>query len=31
LFTTNSPATPFIFTDTNTGNPMRFYQVQIGP
>jgi glucuronoarabinoxylan endo-1,4-beta-xylanase len=31
LFTTNSPSTPFLFMDTNTANPMRFYQVQIGP
>jgi glucuronoarabinoxylan endo-1,4-beta-xylanase len=31
LFTTNSPSPPFLFMDTNTANPMRFYQVQIGP
>jgi O-glycosyl hydrolase len=31
LITTNSPATPFIFTDTNSAVPSRFYQIQIGP
>jgi glucuronoarabinoxylan endo-1,4-beta-xylanase len=31
LFTTNSPAIPFTFTVTNTGNPAEFYNIQIGP
>ncbi len=31
IFTTNSPATPFTFTDTNATNANQFYQIQIGP
>ncbi len=32
LFTTNSPALPFSWTDTNTaGLPRRFYRLQLGP
>lgn len=31
IFTTDSPATPFTFTDPNATNPNQFYQIQIGP
>ncbi|MGH7976084.1 MAG: carbohydrate binding domain-containing protein [Limisphaerales bacterium] len=31
LFTTNSPAIPFILTDTNFTDAARFYRIQIGP
>jgi hypothetical protein len=31
LYTTNSPLTPLILTDTNPADPARFYRVQIGP
>jgi endonuclease G len=31
LLTTNYPAMPFAFVDTNTASPQRFYRVQTGP
>ena len=31
LFTTNSPALPFQWTDTNTTRAQFFYRVQLGP
>jgi O-glycosyl hydrolase len=31
IFTTNSPALPFIFTDTNAVNRNQYYEIQIGP
>jgi glucuronoarabinoxylan endo-1,4-beta-xylanase len=31
LLTTNSPAIPFIFIDTNVTDPARYYSIQIGP
>jgi len=31
VFTTNSPALPFIWTDTNSTAPQRFYRVKLGP
>ncbi len=31
LFTTNSPALPFTFMDTNAADSARFYQLQLGP
>jgi hypothetical protein len=30
-FVTNSPALPFIWTDTNSAEPQRFYRVKLGP
>jgi len=31
LFITNSPALPFLWTDTNSAVPMRFYRLKLGP
>jgi hypothetical protein len=31
VFITNSPALPFVWTDTNSTVPMRFYRVKLGP
>jgi hypothetical protein len=31
VFTTNSPVLPFIWTDTNSAAPRRFYRVKLGP
>ena len=31
LFTTNSPAVPYTFIDTNLAGPAKFYRFQIGP
>ena len=31
VFTTNSPALPFNWTDTTTNGPQRFYRVKLGP
>jgi hypothetical protein len=31
VFTTNSPALPFVWTDTNSAAPQRFYRVKLGP
>ncbi len=31
IFITNSPAPPFIWTDTNSAVPRRFYRVKLGP
>ncbi|HEU5395812.1 MAG TPA: hypothetical protein VFV81_01500, partial [Verrucomicrobiae bacterium] len=31
LVTSNSPALPFIWSLTNSGDPSRFYRIQIGP
>jgi hypothetical protein len=31
VFTTNSPALPFVWTDTNSTIPQRFYRVKLGP
>ncbi|MDB6066578.1 MAG: hypothetical protein JWR26_2786 [Pedosphaera sp.] len=31
LFSTNAPALPFTFTDTNSVQPQRFYRIVIGP
>jgi hypothetical protein len=31
VFTTNSPALPFVWTDTNSAVPQRFYRVKLGP
>jgi hypothetical protein len=31
VFTTNSPAIPFVWTNNNTGSPMNFFRVQAGP
>jgi hypothetical protein len=30
VFVTNSPALPFVWTDTNSGLPWRFYRVKLG-
>jgi hypothetical protein len=30
-FTTNSPPMPFIWTNTNSGLPMDFFRVRVGP
>jgi hypothetical protein len=30
-FITNSPALPFVWTDTNAALPQRFYRVKLGP
>jgi lysophospholipase L1-like esterase len=31
VFTTNSPALPFVWTDTNSAAPQRFYRIKLGP
>jgi hypothetical protein len=31
VLTTNSPALPFVWTDTNSAAPQRFYRVKLGP
>ena len=31
VFTTNSPALPFVWMDTNSAAPQRFYRVKLGP
>ena len=31
VFITNSPALPFVWTDTNSAAPQRFYRVKLGP
>jgi hypothetical protein len=31
VFTTNSPTLPFVWTDTNSVAPQRFYRVKLGP
>jgi hypothetical protein len=31
VFTTNSPALPFVWTDTNLAAPERFYRIKLGP
>ena len=31
VFVTNSPALPFVWTDTNSAVPRRFYRVKLGP
>lgn len=31
VFVTNSPALPFLWSDTNSGMPRRFYRVKLGP
>jgi hypothetical protein len=31
ILTTDSPATPFTFVDTNAVNPNQYYEIQIGP
>ncbi|HXR48984.1 MAG TPA: cellulase family glycosylhydrolase [Candidatus Limnocylindrales bacterium] len=31
VFVTNSPALPFVWTDTNSAEPQRFYRVKLGP
>jgi hypothetical protein len=31
LFTTNSTALPFVWTDTNSAMPRRFYRIKMGP
>ena len=31
IFITNSPALPFVWTDTNSAAPQRFYRVKLGP
>ncbi|HEU6447399.1 MAG TPA: hypothetical protein VFV23_03050, partial [Verrucomicrobiae bacterium] len=31
VFVTNSPALPFIWTDTNATDPQRFYRIKLGP
>jgi endoglucanase len=31
VFVTNSPALPFVWTDTNSAVPQRFYRVKLGP
>jgi hypothetical protein len=31
VFITNSPALPFVWTDTNPAAPQRFYRVKLGP
>jgi cellulose 1,4-beta-cellobiosidase len=31
VFITNSPALPFVWTDTNAAAPQRFYRVKLGP
>ncbi len=31
VFVTNSPALPLVWTDTNSGVPLRFYRVKLGP
>ena len=31
VFITNSPALPFVWTDTNSAVPQRFYRIKLGP
>lgn len=31
VFITDSPALPFVWTDTNSAAPQRFYRVKLGP
>jgi hypothetical protein len=31
VFTTNSPALPFTWTDATTNSPQRFYRIKLGP
>ncbi len=31
VFVTNSPALPFVWTDTNSAEPQRFYRIKLGP
>lgn len=31
VFITNSPALPFVWTDTNSAAPQRFYRIKLGP
>ena len=31
VFVTNSPAVPFVWTDTNAAAPQRFYRLKLGP
>jgi aryl-phospho-beta-D-glucosidase BglC (GH1 family) len=31
VYLTNSPALPFVWTDTNSSAPLRFYRVKLGP
>ncbi|HEV2437787.1 MAG TPA: cellulase family glycosylhydrolase [Verrucomicrobiae bacterium] len=31
VFLTNSPALPFVWTDTNSAEPQRFYRIKLGP
>ena len=31
VFVTNSPALPFVWTDTNSAAPQRFYRIKLGP
>ncbi len=31
VFITNSPALPFLWTDTNSAVPMRFFRIKLGP
>jgi len=31
VFITNSPAVPFVWTDTNSAAPQRFYRIKLGP
>jgi hypothetical protein len=31
VLVTNSPALPFVWTDTNSVEPLRFYRVKLGP
>ena len=31
MFTTNSPAVPFVWTNNNTGSPVNFFRVLVGP
>jgi hypothetical protein len=30
-FITNSPAVPYVWTDTNSAAPQRFYRIKLGP
>jgi len=31
VFVTNSPMLPFVWTDTNSGGPLQFYRIKLGP
>lgn len=31
VFVTNSPALPFVWADTNSWVPLRFYRIKLGP